>query len=481
MTGMVSKAISWITHRGALLLNIILMMVIDEGCTTRRSSNIQDTCQQATPLADTAPTSGGPSRRPNVDVQSTSLDIDLAARRGVATVILASGPGSDIALEVDNLVVQRVRDEIGPLQHRRTDGWLWVTPRAPADTTTVIIEYLYRHHDTTVGATTAGSTITWPDHCGNLFPCNSAPSDGATYRLSLTGIPEGLVAVYPEVLAFDSPSYAVAWAVGPLERIDLGTTTAGTELSLWAARGDLESGRRGTEDLVAAFDWFERTLGPYPFGSRAGSVAVDWPGSGFGGMEHHPFWHIERAALEHAGLHIHEAAHGWFGNGVRLLCWQDFVLSEGVVSYLTARAIEAVRGEVAAEATWNRYRQRLDRALREHPGVVAWPSGCGEIDVERDLFNGVPYMMGAHFLRALERRVGRQALDDALAETFRRYVGRAASVENLLALILERTGYDARACAEDWLRATVIPDAPICPAAPSTNLRDRSGALSSDS
>jgi aminopeptidase N len=34
---------------------------------------------------------------------------------------------------------------------------------------------------------------------------------------------------------------------------------------------------------------------------------------------------------------VHEAAHGWFGDGVRLRCWEDFVLSEGTASHLDAR------------------------------------------------------------------------------------------------------------------------------------------------
>ena len=47
--------------------------------------------------------------------------------------------------------------------------------------------------------------------------------------------------------------------------------------------------------------------------------------------------------------HAHEAAHGWFGDGIRLACWEDFVLSEGTVSYLSAHVLGQVAGADAEQ------------------------------------------------------------------------------------------------------------------------------------
>jgi aminopeptidase N len=161
--------------------------------------------------------------------------------------------------------------------------------------------------------------------------------------------------------------------------------------------------------------------------------------------------------------HVHEAAHGWFGDGVRIACWEDFVLSEGTVSYLTARAIGAVDGPEAEEEVWAGYESRLRSAMWGQGMKVAWPEGCGEIDILDDhLFSGIPYMKGAFFYRALEKRIGVDALMTALSTFYRTNVGQAARMDELLAAIAESSGYDPRGCAEAWLRTEEVPELDVC-------------------
>ena len=57
---------------------------------------------------------------------------------------------------------------------------------------------------------------------------------------------------------------------------------------LWTAPANTAAGIEGTANLVDTFEWFEQTLGPYPFGGSAGSVGVNWGPGAYGGMEHHP-------------------------------------------------------------------------------------------------------------------------------------------------------------------------------------------------
>ena len=60
-------------------------------------------------------------------------------------------------------------------------------------------------------------------------------------------------------------------------------------------------------------------------------------------MEHHPFVHIGSVAIGDEETNVHESAHGWFGDGIRIACWEDFVLSEGTVSATSpARALDVV-------------------------------------------------------------------------------------------------------------------------------------------
>jgi hypothetical protein len=232
-------------------------------------------------------------------------------------------------------------------------------------------------HDDFTGASPGGFTFLWPAHCSNLFPCHSAPSDGVSFTLAVSGLPAGQSAVYAGTIGPEAPAYQVAWAIGSYTEVPLGSTRAGTQVSVWHQAGEATAALEGTRLLVAAFDWFEQNIGPYRFGRQVGTVSVDWPGGSFGGMEHHPRWHIDRDSLADPVLNVHEAAHGWFGNGVRLRCWEDFVLSEGTSTYLAARALEAVAPEVGAQV-WRRYAAQLAVI----PGATpVWPSTCGQVGV----------------------------------------------------------------------------------------------------
>ncbi len=182
-----------------------------------------------------------------------------------------------------------------------------------------------------------------------------------------------------------------------------------------------------------------------------------------GGMEHHPYWHLGTSAMGSVTTHAHEAAHGWYGNGVRMLCWEDFVLSEGTVSYLTARAIEAAQGEESAEQVWTSYQQRLTNLQNSNLNKIAWPAGCNELDIINDgLFGAAPYMRGAFFYRALERRIGRELLDRVLANFYIEHVGKATTMQALLDAVKAESGYDPQECALQWLRSEALPENDTC-------------------
>jgi aminopeptidase N len=174
-------------------------------------------------------------------------------------------------------------------------------------------------------------------------------------------------------------------------------------------------------------------------------------------MEHHPFWHISQTSLHDLSTHVHEAAHGWFGDGVRIRCWEDFVLSEGTVSYLTARAMGAVRGSWPEERVWNNYRWNLTAAVKKKDGI-AWPDSCGKVDILKDgLFSSIPYMKGAFFFRAVAKQIGVQKLDEVLAHFYQKHVGTAQGMQDLLDAIQEETGFDPTPLAQAWLRSLGVP------------------------
>lgn len=400
------------------------------------------------------------------DIVKTDLVVNLDFDAVTATITLAPSSATSAMFEVGDLQLVSIEGADG--NDLRWEEWSGPAPgilrvHYPPATgeVTITITYNYDEHENFDGVSHYGYTFTWPYYCGNVFPCHSDPADGTRFSMKVTGGSAPAV-IYPAVIDAAAPSYMAAWAAGDYQKLDLGTTTAGTHIVAYYL-ADTTSGQSdmtfGTELLPEAFDWLERHYGAYTFGSEVGPVSVSWRNAAdYDGMEHHPFWHLRDTAVTNWLTQIHEASHGWFGDGVRLRCWEDFVLSEGLASYLAARLVQ----EFGNQDYWATYTDiLLDGAASD--AIVAWPSGCGAIDVlTSGLDSNMTYVKGALFFRALETRIGTDAFDAALALFYARWVGRAAGVQDLLDTVKESSGYDPTACAEHWLE-TLGPTNDPCP------------------
>jgi aminopeptidase N len=408
----------------------------------------------STPMPDAGPTP--PTANADREVVDTKLAFDVTAKTGTATITLGASDKAGATLEVGDLMIDSVDVPYAVAMSKLDLG----VP-ASADPVTVTIAYHWMNHEGFTGASKDGYTLIWPYYCGNLFPCHSEPADGTTFSLSLTGVPDGQVAVYPATIPGEAPSYQIAWSIDAYTEMPLGTTTAGTQISVWYRPGEQTSATAGTAHLVAAFNWMEQTLGPYRFGPRYSSVSVNWPRGAFGGMEHHPMSHIASVAIGDEETNVHEAAHGWFGDGIRIGCWEDFVLSEGTVSYLAARALDVVAPSVGA-ATWQSYMNQLNQVSVLDP---VWPQSCGVVDVIKDnLFTEAPYMRGAFFYKGVADKVGADKLDLALHTYFMAHGGATGHMSEMLDTIKSVTGYDATACAQSWLEQKIMMPTPgPCP------------------
>jgi aminopeptidase N len=381
-----------------------------------------------------------------VDIKATHLAVDLATKTAVATIELEKA--GNVSLEAGGLHVTRVVDSRGKRRFRVVGGKLLVSNVRGE----LVVDYSFAQHDNADGLLPGGSTVIWPYFCGNLFPCHSRPADGTTFTLELDGVPAGKTAVYPEAITADAPPYMIAWAVGAYTKRTLGTTDAGTKVNVSWLPGGETAATAGTKHLVAAFDWYEKTIGPYSFGKDVGSVSVVWGEGLYGGMEHHPYWHVAKDAMNDEITHLHEAAHGWFGDGIRLRCWEDFVLSEGTVSYLSARAMGQVAGAAAEARVWTEYKSELEDAISEG-GAPAWPMGCNKIDIIKDnLFTNLPYMEGAFFYKDVAAQVGADVLDGVLHRFYLAHRGKPAGMQDMIDAIKTDTGFDPSELVASRLR-----------------------------
>lgn len=393
------------------------------------------------------------------DVLSTDLILDVEGLVGTATIRVAGSLTSEwFSLDVSGLTIESVVGEAGALNYEVHDGRIDIAIPTSEEPASVEIAYTFAGSAAFDGwAPERNNSFLWPTYCGNLYPCKPNPNDGSTFSMSVTGFDEGLTAVYPESIPADAPAYQPAIAIAAYEELQLEPTSNGTQISVWHLPGGMDDAIAGTVNLSAVFDFFEQTYGDYIFGDHVGSVSADWGGGDFGGMEHHPFWHVSSGSMYAEEIHAHEAAHGWFGDGIRIACWEDFTLSEGLATYLAARALSERGVDL-----WGTYACRLESVCESAQYAPLPDDTCNELDILDNEGNGLwssaPYQRGAWFLREVAMRLGEDVLDDALAAFYTQNVGEAAQMADLIEHL---HGYgDAvviDALADGWLRSVECP------------------------
>lgn len=400
------------------------------------------------------------------DIRTTHVVLDLTSRRGHATMSVVPATGAaEVVLEVGLLDVTDARVNGSVVNAAVTDGRLTVPAPAPAQGAAVEVEVTYVFPRRTVATfdgwlPAQGIAFLWPTFCSNLFPCTTTPDDGVTFTMEVTGVPAGQQAIYPATTHSDVPSYVPALAVGSHVSLPLGTTAAGTAVSAWFEPAEVTeaTAREGTADLVAVQDHLERWLGAYAFGPELRAVAVDWGDEEYGGFEAHPYYHVPTADFGNPEVHAHEAAHAWFGNGVRLACWEDFVLSEGTTTYLAARAMDQVGGP----ELWSEYGVELELicATGEGNTVVLQDGTCNTFDFLNE-WSLAHYMKGACFYEAVADLMGWDALDAVLRDFYQAHALGAARMEDMLTLLRARVAASDRQALDAlevaWLRTLACP------------------------
>ncbi len=401
------------------------------------------------------------------DILTTHLSLDLEGLTGAAELeVLPASDEGFVTLDVAGLDLTEVSVDgqvVSPT--RAGDQVLVPVPDVDAPVT-IAISYGF-------GASTLyefagwmpsqGVSFVWPSNCGQLFPCDPSPADGVTFTMDVTGAGSDLTVVYPTTTFSEAPSYMPAIAVGDYTQLDLGITGSGTQVWAWYGGGEagLERALAGTEHLVAAIDYFETRYGAYAFGPETGTVSVDWGPDSYGGMEHHPFFHVGRFDFSDEEAQIHEAAHGWYGDGVRLECWEDFVLSEGTTTYITAHAMD----ELGGPDFWDYYVEDflvpICRGL-DYNAVVLPDETCNEIDFEQsNLWSLAPYMKGACFYEDVADLIGQDAVDEAIGEFYVDKVNEAARMGEMIDRLKSKAdpgdADEIDALVDEWLRTYECP------------------------
>jgi aminopeptidase N len=274
-----------------------------------------------------------------------------------------------------------------------------------------------------------------------------------------------------------SPStYGIAINVGPYRRLDgayasrYGNTIP---LHLWYLPGsdlpgsDLPGSERQAKELFAEFpqmlDFFESTIGPYPFGDEKMGV-VETPHKG---MEHQTINAYgngyAKTAYGYDDLLQHEFAHEWFGNQLTNATWDDMWLHEGLGTYMQPLYAQYLRGEREYFATLMQ-----QRALIENRA----PLVSGKPRLEEDVYDakrGGPgldiYYKGSLAMHTLRALIGDAAFFRALRELVYgtdqpkpgNFAPRYASTPDFIAIATRASGRDLDWFFQAYLYQAALP------------------------
>ncbi|MGY1779633.1 M1 family metallopeptidase [Geodermatophilus sp. SYSU D01036] len=444
------------------------------------------------------------------DVRHYGLDLrydpatDVLA--GTATITArATQSLSSFDLDLQGLEVRSVRVGGHAATWTRDGQELVVTPKHPLhEGRRFVVEVVYDGIPETIqdafgasgflhtddGAVVAGQ----PHGAATWFPANDHPRDAASVAVSIT-VPEGLEGISNGELrgtrtrdgwttwswSAEEPmaTYLVTLAVGEFDvreyqadgiaywdavDPDLATFDADPEAEGPLA-GELVDAAlaRQPEVIAAAEGWF----GPYPF-STSGGIVDDAEELTFA-LEtqtrpvYSPWFFFDPVAAE--GVVVHELAHQWYGDSVRLDAWQHIWLNEGFAIYaewlwLEREGLSTPQQEFDTIATLS----------EEQLGADFWDVVIGDPGpATEQLFHSAVYYRGAMTLQALRNQVGDDAFFTILRTWATTQAGQTVTTDEFIAHAEQVSGQQLDDLFTAWLftpgRPAGLPEPAEVPAA----------------
>jgi len=273
------------------------------------------------------------------------------------------------------------------------------------------------------------ATTSEADGCDIFWPCLDFPTgEPGVVNLHIT-VPPGLKAPSNGILlGVDTlpdgrttwnwrvkhpNTYAIALNVAPYEVISgryksrYGNTIP---MFYWYLPGEEAKAQALFAEFAPTLDFFESTVGPYPFGDEKVGV-VETPHLG---MEHqtiNAYGNEYRKAPEGFDwLFQHEFAHEWFANQLTASDWDDYWLHEGYAEYMQPLYGRWREGEARYAAMLDGERNKI---LNLRPMI------SGHSRTEEDVYEldkGGPgqdiYYKGAWMLHTLRNLIGDRAFRD---------------------------------------------------------------------
>lgn len=268
------------------------------------------------------------------------------------------------------------------------------------------------------------ATAVQGEGCDLLWPCIDHPMGEPLEVVQHVSVPAPLVAAGNGVLegmderdgwrtwhwrAKQPDTYAVSLNIGPYELLEGNYKSHYGNLiplRFWHLRGNQVKARGLFAEFPKMLDFFEETIGPYPFGDEKMGV-VETPHLG---MEHQTVNaygnDYRKDENGYDWLLQHEFAHEWFGNQLTNADWADMWLHEGFGTYMQPLYLQWLRGDMEYMAALMKQRAML---ANRFPVVSAPPMTEEQVyDSERGPGLDI-YYKGSLVLHTLRGLIGDEA------------------------------------------------------------------------
>ena len=273
------------------------------------------------------------------------------------------------------------------------------------------------------------ATAVQSEGCDLFWPCIDHPSRRlGRIDLAIT-VPTGLVAasvgrlISTEVVgarttwrwqARKPNNYGISLQIAPYELVqaDYASRFGNTiPIRFWHLPGKADDAERLVAELAENLDFFESTIGPYPWSDEKVGVA-ETPHLG---MEHQTInAYGEEYKLAPEGydwLMHHEFAHEWFANQLSMATNADMWLQEGLGTYMQPLFLQWKSGDAAYHtAMWELRKKVLSRVPLAPRGFVS----SAYYDDREAGWGGDIYYKGAWVAHTLRHLIGDEAFFAAL-------------------------------------------------------------------
>ena len=422
--------------------------------------------------------------------------------------IEARSPLDTLELDFDGLMeVDSVSDAQGELQFARTDSKLFVTLRnqlASGESDTVTINYhgmpreaIRAPWDGGFVWSTSSSGKPWiatamqGEGCDLWWPCKDH-TDGEPKSMDLYfTVPTGLVVASNGVLVdvtesdgrstfhwrtrVQSNTYGIALNIGDYVLIEMDYESVnGTIIPIrfWALRENEERAQAFFDrEFVDTLDFFEETLGPYPWGEEKLGI-VETPHYG---MEHQTInaygRDYKRVTYGFDYILNHELAHEWFGNLMTHATPSDLWLHEGFGTFMQPAYTRWHSGDAAYHALNYEQDKRISAC---HPVAPRDYMSLGELYLSENGGTGPAgdiYGKGSAVLRSLQYVVGEEVFWRAVrrllyataepAKLKPPIQARYRSTDDFLRIINDESGEDLSWFFEVYLRRGPLPEVSV--------------------